>query len=121
MRNERGMSGSVQMAILFPLTIGMFLLALQWALWTWADATANAAAEDGARAAAMHGSNEAAGLEAAKRATEGDALANVRIDVDRGATHTTVKVRGEALSVIPLMHSQVTATATVPTERVTRS
>ena len=51
-RNERGLSSSVLASILFPLVISILWLAMQWAMLTWAHATAQAAAQDGARAAA---------------------------------------------------------------------
>ena len=46
--DQRGMSGSVQTVIVLPVALGLFLLLLQWSLVGWADATALAAAQQGA-------------------------------------------------------------------------
>jgi len=54
-RDQRGLSGSVQVTLLLPLAMLVLLAALQWSLLLWAESTAMAAAQDSARAAAVLG------------------------------------------------------------------
>ena len=49
-RDQRGMSGSVQVTLLLPLAMLVLLAALQWSLLVWAESTALAAAPDSATA-----------------------------------------------------------------------
>lgn len=110
------MSESVQLAVLFPLIIGIFLLLLQWALVTWARSTALSAAQESAAAAALVGGSEAEGA-AAGRAALNASLARVSVSVDRGGRLTTAVVRGNGVSI--LWRYQVVETASAPTQRVT--
>lgn len=115
------MSSSVQTTLLFPLVFAMFLATLQWAMIAWADATALAAAQDGARiAAAMH-SNAAAGQAEAASAADNGSLTAVAATINRGPNNTTATVTGTALSVIPGYTPTITKTAQAPTERLTQS
>ena len=57
---DRGLSGSVQLAVLLPFALGIFLLLLQWSLVTWAEATALAAAQEAARTAGLSATSAAA-------------------------------------------------------------
>ena len=53
--DERGLSTSVQAALLFPFALGLFLALLQWGLVAWAESSALAAAQQTAVAAqALH-------------------------------------------------------------------
>lgn len=47
-RDQRGLSGSVQLTLLFPLAVLVLLATLQWSLLLWAEAVARAAAQDSA-------------------------------------------------------------------------
>ena len=118
---ERGMSNSVQLTLLFPLVFSVLLLTLQWAMISWADATALAAAQDGARTAAAMNSSAAAGEAVATAAAGNGSLADVRAAVNRGAAATTVTVSGTALSLIPGYQRTITKTAQAPTQRITQS
>lgn len=117
---ERGLSGSVQVTLLLPFTIGIFLLALQWAMLSWADATARAAAEDGARVAAEFGSSAEHGKHVALGAAGNGSLSAVSAVVERGAGTTEATVSGRALAVVPFFPVDVQRTASVPTERLTQ-
>lgn len=119
-RCERGLSGSVQVALLLPFVLGTFLLALQWAMLAWAETTAQAAAQDGARAAAAFGSTSEQGHRAALDAAANGSLDDVTVTIHRGATMTSAAVSGKALAVIPLFPVTVESSATAPTERLTR-
>lgn len=121
MHGDRGLSGGVQLTLLFPLAFTMLMLTLQWGLSAWADATALAAAQDGARVAAALGGNVDGGLTTARQAAANGALTDVNVEVERGMRHTTVTVMGRALAVIPGWNPEVNKTVRTPTERLTRS
>ena len=48
-RDQRGLSGSVQVTLLLPLAMLVLLATLQWSLLLWAESTAMAAAQDSGR------------------------------------------------------------------------
>lgn len=115
--NQRGMSESVQLAVLFPLLFGIFLLLLQWAFVAWAESTALAAAQESAAAAALYGAGEADGRAAAQRVLDNGAVGSPSISIDRGVTQTQAVVRGTAALV--LFPYEIVAEAAAPVERVT--
>lgn len=119
-KDERGLSSGVQVTLLFPVAFSVLLLALQWAFVSWADATALAAAQDGARVAAAHRGDAASGNSAAALAADNGALEAVTVAVERGSRSTTVTVSGRAVSVVPGWAPMVTKIATHPTQRLTR-
>ncbi len=121
MRDQRGLSNGVQVTLLFPVAFGMLLLTLQWALVAWADASALAAAQDGARVSAVMKGSEAAGESVAREAATNGSLDNIEVLVSRGAVLTTVTVRGTSQALLPGITPAVSKTAEVPTERLTRS
>lgn len=112
------MSGSVQVVVLLPLLLGIFLLLSQWALVAWAEATALAAAQQGASNASRWGSDGRAGQAAAREVAANGSLADVRVQVTRGSAHTTVTVEGTAVALV--WQRSVSATVVVPSERLTR-
>ncbi|HMQ65964.1 MAG TPA: pilus assembly protein [Arachnia sp.] len=114
---DRGLSGSVQLAVLLPFAIGIFLLLLQWSLVTWAEATALAAAQESARAAAAYDGSEAVGAASGAGVAGNGSLTGVKVIVDRGPRQTTATVTGTA--VVVLWPRAVSQTASAATERVT--
>lgn len=119
-RDDRGLSNSVQLSLLFPLAFGVLLLTMQWAMVAWADATALAAAQDAARHAAARGGTAAAGQRVGTAAAANGSMEHVRVAVERGALRTSVSVTGSAQSVIPGFSPSIVKTVDVPTERLTR-
>jgi len=115
------MSNTIQMTLLFPLVFGVLLATLQWAMISWADATALAAAQDAARITAAHNSTTTAGNTAATTAADNGSLSNIHITIQRGATATTATITGTALTVIPGFHHTIAKTAQAPTQRITQS
>ncbi|MDO5736305.1 MAG: pilus assembly protein [Propionibacteriaceae bacterium] len=120
MRDQRGLNNGVQYALLFPVALGILLLTLQWAMVSWADSTALAAAQDGARVAALANGSAVAGESIALDAAQNGSLNGVAVAITRGATRTSVTVTGSATSVLPGFAPQVSKTAEVATERLTR-
>lgn len=119
--DEHGLSSSVLATLLFPLVLSALWLAMQWAMLSWAHATAQAAAQDGARTAAALDATAAQGHNAALEAANNGALENITAASQRGATTTTVTVTGTALQVIPGFPVTIDVTATAPTQRLTHS
>lgn len=103
--------------MLLPLTLGVMLLLLQWSLVSWAQSTAQAAAHEGAAIAARLGGSAAEGREAAAEVADNGAVSSVSVVVERGGTETVATVTGRAVTV--LWPREVTATAHVPSERLT--
>lgn len=120
-RDERGLSNSVQAALLFPLLVLPLLLGLQWGLQAWAHATALAAAQDGARTAAALGGSVREAERVTRDALAGGAFTSSTVHVARGVRDTTATVTGKALSVVPLWNADIRVTATAPTQRITNS
>lgn len=117
MADERGLSNSVQAAVLFPLGMGLFLALLQWGLVAWAETSAIGAAQHGAAVAARHGSTAGEGQLAAFHAADNGSLHAVSVQVVRGSRDTTATVTGRA--VVVLWPREVSKTVVVTTERVT--
>lgn len=117
MGRERGLSGGVQMALVFPVALSIVLTTLQWAMLAWAEATALAAAQDGARAAAALGGADA---HAVAGAAAGNASLNgVSVEVRRDNRQAVVSVHGHANAVLPGLRLRVSRTAHAPLERIT--
>lgn len=121
MYDQRGLSNGVQLTLLFPVAFAVLLLTLQWALVAWADASALAAAQDGARVSAVINGSSAAGESVAREAASNGSLENIEVLVSKGTILTTVTVRGTSPSLFPGVRPAVHKTAEVPTERLTRS
>lgn len=116
--DQRGLSGSVQTALLLPVVLGLFLATLQWGMIHWAQSTALAAAQEGAASAAR--GTQPQGLDSARRLADNGAFSHVSVEVDRGPTRVVSTVSGQALRILPLVDVGVEKSATVATERVTR-
>lgn len=121
MTDERGLSGGIQLTLLFPLAFGILLLGLQWALSSWAEATALAAAQDGARAVAGFGGDASSARQAAHTATQNGSLSDVTVEVELSQTRVVVVVEGRPMSVVPGFTPTVTRSAHAPVERITSS
>ena len=120
-QDQRGLSSSVLTTLLFPLVLSALWLAMQWAMLSWANATALAAAQDGARTAAALDSTAAQGQTVAATAADNGSITDLSVSASRAATLTTVTVTGRALQVIPGFPADIQVTATAPTQRLTTS
>ena len=110
----------MEIVIIFPVVIGILLLALQVALTQYGRTLALAAAESGARAGALETNTSADCYQAAAAilASGGDALTGTSVSCSRAATSATATVTGVTLSVLPWPLPPTSATATMPTERI---
>lgn len=120
-RGERGAVGAVQLVVVLPLLMGLFLAAMQAAMFYYGRTAAISIAQTGAAAAAAeHGTiADCQAAAAALQAEIGDAITEVQISCRRTATRATVTVTGQALSVFPGWRSTVTQQAEAPVERPT--
>lgn len=118
MHGQRGLSSSIQLTILFPLFIGIFLLTLQWAMLFWADAAAQAAAEDAAHAAAAYGANASDGQRLALEAAATPALQQVRVSASRDSYAAHVTIEAKAFGILPFFPTTIRAEASAPNEHV---
>lgn len=111
---------TAELAITTPLLMLMLLAIVQFALWSHATHTAQAAAAQGLSAARVHTGTAAAGANRARDALHrlGDGpLTDTTVDATRTTERATVNVRGTATSVIPFLHLAVHAEAAGPVER----
>ena len=123
-RTDTGEEGSVslQLAVIFPAVLLLILLAVQAGLLFHARHLAQAAAEEGLRAARQYDGSSSAGQTAAGSLLArdaGDLLAAPHIAVQRSPTQADVQISGHALSLLPGLTLTVTAHAAGPVERFT--
>lgn len=119
--DDRG-STPLQTAILAPVMLLLLGLIIQGGMWFHARDVAIAAAEEGARAAAIQDSTSGAG-ETAAAAFAGRVGAGVLKEVittgTRSGTTATMVVTGRSLSLVPGLTITISQSATVPVERTT--
>lgn len=120
--DERG-SASVELVILLPALFAVLFLGMQAALYHHARTVAIAAAEEGARTAAVETGHSANGVRAAHdfvdEAGGDDVLQRVQARANRTSTTVTVTVTGISLTVIPGWTPTITQTVSLPVERLT--
>jgi Flp pilus assembly protein TadG len=116
---ERG-SASTEVVLLTPVLLFLVMLVIQFGLWYHAEHVAQAAAEEGVRAARVEASTADVG-----RTRAADFLAAVGptivqapvITASRDTETATVSVHGHAVTVVPGFSLTVKAQATSPVER----
>jgi Flp pilus assembly protein TadG len=120
-RGERGAAGSVQLVIIMPLLMGLFLAAMQAAMYYYGRSAAISIAQTGAAAAAAeHGTPaDCQAAAATLQAAVGDAITDVQITCTRTATRASATVTGQALSVFPGWRGTVVQQVEAPVERPT--
>lgn len=120
-RKEDG-SVSLELAVVFPAVLLLILAAVQAGLLFHARHLAQAAAQEGLRAARQYDGNPSAGQQAANSLlarSAGDLLAGRHIQVSRSAEQADVRITGHALSLLPGITLTVSANAAGPVERFT--
>lgn len=116
---DRG-SAAVELVLLTPLLMVCVLVVVQFALWQHARHVLLAAAQEGARAARAHGATAVDGRTRAYDYIEQlgpDLVTAPVVEVDRGVDAVTVRVRGQAVNIVPGLPLKVTATSAGPVER----
>jgi hypothetical protein len=119
-RNDRGLSESVQYALIFPALMLSTLGIIQAGLWihghTVAVRAANAAV-DAARGS--YGSAREA-RQVAVRLADAGGLTDVDVRITTTGRQVQATVAGAAPGIVPLGLSRISETATAPVERVTQ-
>lgn len=119
LRDERG-DATVEAVLAVPVLLLLVLLVIQFGLYYHAAHTAEAAAQDGARAARVEGASAADGVDRA-RTFMADAAPTLVDDVTITATRDTdtarVEVRGVVHAIVPGLNLTVHADAESPVER----
>ncbi len=116
---ERG-SAAVELVLLTPLLMVCVLVVVQFALWQHARHVLLAAAQEGARAARAQGATAEDGrLRAQDYIVQigPDLVTAPTIEVDRSLELVTVRIRGQAVNIVPGVPLRVTATSAGPVER----
>jgi hypothetical protein len=110
----------VEASITLPVLILFTMLVVQWALIWHGRHVAEAAAQDGLRAARGYQASATSGQSAAETYLEAVAprlLTSPRVDVTRTTTTVTVHVHAGVLSVLPGSGFDVDEAASAPVER----
>jgi Flp pilus assembly protein TadG len=119
-RDERGLTESVQLAILWPLLMVATLGIIQSGIWLHARNVAFRAATVAADAARGSYGSTADAEAAARGIAESGGLKQVQVSVARRAAVVDVTVRARAVLILDLGLGSLTATASAPVERVTQ-
>lgn len=119
-RNDRGLTESVQFALIWPLLVLVTLGIIQTGLWLHGRNVAQRAAT--AATDIARGSYGDA-VEARERATslaQAGGLSNVDVALSIGAGEVTVSVSAAAPSILDVGLGRISETASAPRERVTQ-
>lgn len=117
-RCETG-AAAVEFVLVAPVVVLVFLLLLQWTVRLHAERAVDAAAREGAVAAARWDGSAGAG-ESVARAYLSRLDPNVgaaAVWAQRGTEVARVQVQGDVLTLVPFLHLRVSSTAEQPVER----
>ncbi|GAA4561102.1 TadE/TadG family type IV pilus assembly protein [Planotetraspora kaengkrachanensis] len=118
---ERG-SATLEAVVVYPVVLLLIMLAVNTALWFHARNIALSAAQEGLRVARAHGSSLSAGQVTAERFARqvgGSFLLSPAVNVGRTEDTVVVTVRGQAVSLVPLLDLTVDQVARAPMEKWT--
>jgi Flp pilus assembly protein TadG len=118
----RGQSGiaTTEAVLVTPVLLLLVMLVIQFGLWFHAQHVAQAAAEEGARAARSASGSASAGQERSEAFLDqaGPTIITDRVvTASRTADIVTVQVHGRSVNVVPGLALPINATATSPVER----
>jgi Flp pilus assembly protein TadG len=118
----RGQSGiaTTEAVLVTPVLLFLVMLVIQFGLWFHAQHVAQAAAEEGARAARSASGSASAGQERSEAFLDqaGPTIITDRVvTASRTADIVTVQVHGRSVNVVPGIALPINATATSPVER----
>lgn len=119
--DQRG-GGTVELVIVIPVVLLLFLLIAQFTLYMHATHIAQAAASEALSAARVSGGSTAAGTAEANRVLSqlgNGPLHASSVDVRRTATQASVTITGTVTNVVPFFTFAVHAVAVGPVERFT--
>lgn len=117
-RSERGLSESVQYAVLFPVLMLVFLGIIQAGIWVHGRNVAARAANAAADAARGSYGDASQARDIATDLAAAGGLDGVAVSVTRNVDRVNVTVTGQAPTMVDLGLSQISETASAPLERV---
>lgn len=115
---ERG-SATLQIAILFPVLLLLVLAIFQAGVFFYTQSAALSSAQEGVRATAAQGGTVGKGVQRATgflQRVSGTLVESAQITGRRTATASSITVRGNVLTLIPMLQLTVSQTATLPSE-----
>jgi hypothetical protein len=120
-RDQRGVA-TIEMAILFPVTLLIVFGIVQFGVWYHASDVARAAAQEGVRAARIEGGSAQAGADRATQVLDenaGSLIVDRRVEPSRDADVARVEVTGRCVRIVPIPFLQlpIRAVAESPVER----
>ena len=118
-RDERGLSESVQFAVVWPVLMLVTLGVLQAGLWLHGRNVAQRAAVAAVDTARGSSGSVQAAREAGTALASSGGLDGVRVEVVRGATEVTAVVTAASPLLLDLGLGELRETAAAPRERVT--
>lgn len=119
-RPDRGMSGSVQWAILVPVILFTVLGAIQAGLWMYGRTVASHAAIAAAEEAALLGASEVDARALGTEIATGGGLTDIQVQLVVDANNARATVRGRMPTFVDLGQTRVSEQATRPREQVTQ-
>lgn len=119
-RDARGMSGSVQLALLVPVLLLAVLGSIQAGLWMYGRTVASHAAIAAAEEAALLGATEADARALGLEIAGGGGLTDLEVHLVVDANLARATVRGRMPTFLDLGQTRVSEQATRPREQVTR-
>lgn len=118
--DERGLSQSVQLSVVFPLLMLLTLGIIQGGMWLHGRNVAHRAAAAAVDVARGSYGNPAEARELAMSLAAAGGLRDVTVDVSVGGTEVRVVVRASAPAMLDLGLGELNETAAAPRERVTQ-
>lgn len=118
--DERGLSESVQLSVVFPLLMMLTLGIIQGGLWLHGRNVAHRAATAAVDVARGTYGSQAEAQDLAMRLATAGGLRNVTVAISVGATEVQVAVQASAPVMLDLGLGRLNETAAAPRERVTQ-
>jgi len=119
-RDERGLSQSVQYAVIMPTLMLATLGILQAGMWIHGENVAARASNAAADVARGSFGTASSAQEAASNLAAAGGLSDVLVTVSRGSAQVTVTVSAKAPSILDVGLGRIEMTASAPLERVTQ-
>lgn len=121
-RSKRGEAGeaTTEVVLVTPVLLLLVMTVIQFALWYHGSHVAEAAAQEGVRAARLDGGTEAAGRARAQEflAQAGPTIVGApQVTAARSTDLARVEVEGVAVSVVPGLRLPISAASESPVER----
>lgn len=116
--DEEG-SSAIEMVILFPVTLLVVLITVQFGVWYHAADIARAAAQQGVKTASAYGATAGAGRIRADTVLDNNGRGLLQVTAVtpfRDAAVARMTVTGSALTVVPVLHLPIRESATAPVE-----